>query len=101
MTLLPNETVTTLPAVKRAHDGEKQECGCGQIAYKKHGKSRETNQEHRLAREGIDHESAEGTQQQCRDGIAREHQANRILGSPKRFAQVERKQWGQNIKGEE
>ena len=86
--------------MKCTHDGEQQQRGCCQVAGKEYRESSKTNHQHHLARERVDEIATERTEQQCRDGVARQHQTDHILRGTKVFAEIQRQQGCQHIKGE-
>ena len=87
-------------AMKCPDNHEQQQCGCSQIAGKEDCKSAETDHQHRLSRKGVDDIAAEGTEQQGRDGIARQHEPYHVLRRPEVLAQIERQQRCQHVEGE-
>ena len=89
------------PSVKCSHNGEQQQRGCCQITNKEQREESETDHQYHLARKGVDHESAERTKHQCRDGIAGENQSDNILGGTEMLAQIERQQGCQLVEGKE
>ena len=84
-----------------AHYGKQQQGGCCQVAGKEDGEGGKTNHQHRLAGEGVDEIAAEGAEQQCRNGIARQHETYHVLRGTKMLAQIERQQWCEYVEGEE
>ena len=88
-------------AVQRAHDGEQQEAGGGQVSGKEDGEGGVGHEEHRLAREGVDQIAAEGAEQECGEGVAREHQPDGVLRGAEGLVEIEGQQGGEQVEGEE
>ena len=76
-----------------AHDGEQQQRSCSEIACKEDGEGGIAHHQYCLAGEGINEIAAERTEQQCRDGVSRQHQSYHVLCGPESLTQVERQQW--------
>ena len=87
--------------MQRADDGKQQERGGRQITSEEDGEGRVADQQHGLSWKGIDNKAAERAEQQRRQRIARQHQADDVLCRTEVLAEIERQQRREDIEGKE
>ena len=85
-------------AVHGAHYGEQRERARQQVASEESEIEEQSYEQHALARERVDDETAERTHEQRRERIARQHQAYHVLAGREMLAQIERQQRCEHIK---
>lgn len=84
-----------------AHDGEHQQSACSDVAGETDKECEETDGQHCLAVERVDHKSAEWPYKQRGYHIAREHKAYHTLVGVELLVEIQRKQGRQQVECEE
>ena len=83
------------------HNGEHKQRPCPDVASKTDEEKQETYHQHAFAVEAVHHESAERTDEQGCNHIARKHYADGVLLRPELFVKIYRQKRREYVKGEE